>query len=122
MSRKNIEENLVAKDLLVLIKDLIKQELNKIDTTAICEIVSLNDDQTCNVYVLPTNDVVIRNIPNASNAVVQQGDYVYVYKVKNQFNNAFIIGRVNKGGETLLSRIEGLESIVDRITNGKFDN
>ena len=30
MAKNSIEENLVAKDLLVLIKDLIKQELNKI--------------------------------------------------------------------------------------------
>ena len=60
MGKKNIEENLVAKDLLVLIKDLIKQELNKVDTAAICEVVSVNSDQTCNVYVLPTNDIVVR--------------------------------------------------------------
>lgn len=121
MSKNSIEENLIAKDLLVLIKDLIKQELSKIDTVSICQVVNVNNDKTCNVYVVPNNDVVVRNIPNMSNAVIEQDDYVYVYKVKNQFSNAFIIGRINKGGETLLSKIESLESVIARITNDEYN-
>ncbi len=80
-----------ADNLLNIIKDLINAELDKRDKVVLCEVAAKNEDgYYYDVYVVPDTKTVIHNIPNQTRYDPQVGDYVYVYKVENDFNNSFI--------------------------------
>lgn len=81
--------------LVELIRELIREEIQNQDTTAICQIVSTNIDGTVNIHVLPDFETVIPNIINASKYAFDSGDMAVLYKIKNKLNNAFIIGAYN---------------------------
>ena len=79
-----------AGDLVDLIRDLIRQELAKRDTTILCQIREKRDDFHYDVTIVPDNSNVIRNVSNMTRFDLEVGDYVYVYKVNNQLSNCFI--------------------------------
>lgn len=89
-----------SKELLQIIKNLINEELKKMDKTELCQIVSVNNDGTLNIYVFPDLVNIIPNIINASKYTFQQGDIAVLYKIKNQIGNSFVIAKYNPvGGE-----------------------
>lgn len=103
-----INNEKTAKSMLDLIKELIKQQLNNKDQVALCQIASPGSDGRYNIYVVPDDANVIHGIPNKFGFDLSTGDYVYVYKVGNQFAQSFIFAKV---GENLdlreqLSRLE----------------
>lgn len=84
-----------ADDFVALIRELIRDEINKNDTTLPCLVESVNFDDTVNIYLLPDRETVIPSIPNGSKYELKAGDSVLLYKVKNQISNAFIIAKLN---------------------------
>lgn len=91
-----INNEKTAKSMLDLIKELIKQQLDSKDQVALCQIASLGSDGRYNIYVVPDDANVIHNIPNKFGFDLNTGDYVYVYKVGNQFAQSFIFAKVGE--------------------------
>lgn len=85
-----------AKSMLDLIKELIKQQLDNKDQVALCQIASPGSDGRYNIYVVPDDANVIHGIPNKFGFDLNTGDYVYVYKVGNQFAQSFIFAKVGE--------------------------
>lgn len=87
-----------ADNFVDLIKDLIKQELSKTDQTILCEVAAKGSKENCyDVYIVPDYHTIIHNIPNQTRFEPKNGDYVYVYKINNDFNNSFICCVKNPG-------------------------
>lgn len=91
-----INNEKTAKSMLDLIKELIKQQLDNKDQVALCQIASPGSDGRYNIYVVPDDANVIHNIPNKFGFDLNTGDYVYVYKVGNQFAQSFIFAKVGE--------------------------
>ena len=90
-----INNEKTAKSMLDLIKELIKQQLDNKDQVALCQIASPGSDGRYNIYVVPDDANVIHGIPNKFGFDLDTGDYVYVYKVGNQFAQSFIFAKVS---------------------------
>ena len=82
--------------LVNLIREIIKIEISKEDTTCICQVDSINSDGTANIIILPDMETKINNIQNNSNNEIASGDFVVLYKIKNQINNSFIMAKCGK--------------------------
>ena len=91
-----INNEKTAKSMLDLIKELIKQQLDSKDQVALCQIASPGSDGRYNIYVVPDDANVIHGIPNKFGFDLNTGDYVYVYKVGNQFAQSFIFAKVGE--------------------------
>lgn len=91
-----INNEKTARSMLDLIKELIKQQLDNKDQVALCQIASPGSDGRYNIYVVPDDANVIHNIPNKFGFDLNTGDYVYVYKVGNQFSQSFIFAKVGE--------------------------
>lgn len=91
-----INNEKTAKSMLDLIRELIKQQLDNKDQVALCQIASPGSDGRYNIYVVPDDANVIHNIPNKFGFDLSTGDYVYVYKVGNQFAQSFIFAKVGE--------------------------
>ena len=85
-----------SEQLVSLIRELIREELQNTDSTVICKVESVNADGSANIYVLPDVNNLIRNIPNSSNTAVKSGDIVVLFKIKNKLNNSFIIANYSR--------------------------
>lgn len=85
-----------ATDFLDLINSMIEDKLSKMDQVEICQIVS-NDNGTnrYNIKLISDGDTVIHDVINCSKFSFSAGDYAYILKIKNQLNNAIIIGANN---------------------------
>ena len=91
-----INNEKTAKSMLDLIKELIKQQLDNKDQVSLCQIASPGSDGRYNIYVVPDDANVIHGIPNKFGFDLNTGDYVYVYKVGNQFAQSFIFAKVGE--------------------------
>lgn len=105
-----INNEKTARSMLDLIKELIKQQLDNKDQVALCQIASPGSDGRYNIYVVPDDANVIHNIPNKFGFDLNTGDYVYVYKVGNQFAQSFIFAKV---GENLDLRDQLNQLVLD---------
>jgi hypothetical protein len=77
--------------MVEIIKEIIDQKLAQRDQTVLCEVVAKNADNSMyDVYVVPDTKTVIHNIPNMTKFDIKVGEYCYVYKINNNFNNSFI--------------------------------
>ena len=91
-----INNEKTARSMLDLIEELIKQQLDAKDQVALCQIASPGSDGRYNIYVVPDDANVIHGIPNKFGFDLNTGDYVYVYKVGNQFAQSFIFAKVGE--------------------------
>lgn len=84
-----------AVDLVDLIRYIVRAELDKKDNTVLGKIIQKNNDATYNIYVEPDMETVVHNISTIDGMEqLNPGDYVYVFKVNNQFNQSFIIKKL----------------------------
>lgn len=84
-----------AVDLVDLIRYIVRTELDKRDNTVLGRVVQRNSDTSYDIYVEPDMDTVIHNISTVDGMEkLKPGDYVYVFKVNNQFHQAFIIKKL----------------------------
>lgn len=84
-----------SENFYILIRNIIQEELQKLDSTIPCVIESVNPDGTVNIYLLPDKNVVIPNIVNASKYELKRDDVVLLYKIQNKISNSFIIAKFN---------------------------
>ena len=88
-----------AHELVDLVRDVFEQKDVEENKTATCEIESVNEDNTLNVYVLPDKINVIRNVTNQCRYDFKPGDQATVFLIRNKTNNSFIIAKHNTRGE-----------------------
>ena len=62
-----------AKDFLSVTRDIIEQQIRDRSTDAVCEIESVNEDGTLNVFVLPDKQTIRKNIINESRYNFKRG-------------------------------------------------
>ena len=86
-------ENNNAEQLVSLIRELVREELNKRDSTSIGMVKSVNNDNTVNICLFPDFNTIISNIKNSSKSELKENDIVVLYKINNQINNSFIISK-----------------------------
>lgn len=87
-------------DLVDTIKTLNQQALKKWDQTALCEIVTKNNDGTYNIRMLSDegeNGSIIPNVRNGSKYSFKEGDQGVLFKYKNQITMSFLVFKI--GGE-----------------------
>jgi len=92
MNKNNTGE---AKDFVEVVRDVMRQELNNRDSTAICIVESVNGDGTLNLYVLPDRQTVVRNIINQCRYNFNAGDTALLYLIGNRLSNSFVIAKYN---------------------------
>lgn len=101
-----------ANEMVNVIRELIQQEIDHMDTTVLCEVVSQDDDNHYSVYVLPDRTTVISNIVNMTVYNLSPGDYCYIYKIKNSFANSFVCYKL---GVTSAEELRGEAEIIQVI-------
>lgn len=83
-----------SNQLVTLIRDVAREETQKIDRSVICRVDSVNIDGTVNLYLPSDSTTPLKNIHNNSGYEFTNGDYAVLYKIGNSLNNAFIISKV----------------------------
>lgn len=81
-----------------VVRKMIKQEVEKQDTTKVAVVEGVNSDNTLNVYLPPDRDTVLYNIVNESNYVFQPGDSAVLYAIGNDIANSFVVAKYNAKG------------------------
>ncbi len=82
--------NNAANELVDLIRDMVRQEIKKQDTTILCQVKEKVDENHYNLAIIPDDGSIVRKVPNMTKFEPNVGDYVYVYKINNQLSNSFI--------------------------------
>lgn len=84
-----------AVELVDLITNIVRAELDKRDNTVLARVVQSRGDNLYDVNIEPDMDTVVQNIPTISGMEeLKPGDYVYVFKIGNKFNTSFIIKKL----------------------------
>lgn len=95
-----------ADKMVDVIRDIIQQELNKLDCTILCEVISQVDANHYNVYVVPDKTSVVYSVPNMTKFDFTPGEYCYIYKIQNNLANSFICCKVAPGVEEVTTAIK----------------
>lgn len=82
-----------AKDFLSVTRDIIEQQIRDRSTDAVCEIESVNEDGTLNVFVLPDKQTILKNIINESRYNFKRGDNALLYKIHNRLSDSFVVAK-----------------------------
>lgn len=88
-----------VKQFVEAIRETIRQEVSKMSSDAVCEIESVNDDGTLNVYLLPDKTNIIRKIINQTRYNFNRGDYALLYLIKNRVSDSFVIAKYSPAAE-----------------------
>lgn len=84
-------EQKAINEFVDLIKEIIQQELDKTDSTVLCQIKNKKGNNHYDVVIIPDNKNIVKNVVNMTKFDLEEGDYVYVYKINNQLSNCFIV-------------------------------
>lgn len=87
-------DNRAVNDLVDIIRDIIRQEIAGLDSTVLCQIKSKKGENHYDVTIVPDDKTVVRNVVNMTKFDLEVGDYVYIFKIKNQLSNSFIFYKV----------------------------
>lgn len=83
-----------ANELVDVIREVIRQEINRLDSTILCQVQAIKGDDHYDVSIVPDDKTYLRNVVNMTKFDLSVGDYVYVYKIKNQLSNCFICYKI----------------------------
>ena len=87
-------ENRAIGELVDIIRDIVRDELSTRDATILCQIKNKKDENYYDVIIVPDEKTIVQNVVNMTKFDLQEGDYVYVYKINNQLSNSFICYKV----------------------------
>lgn len=102
-----------AKDFLSVTRDIIEQQIRDRSTDAVCEIESVNDDGTLNVFVLPDKQTILRNIINESRYNFKRGDSALLYKIHNRLSDSFVVAKFRPKQEDAGISEKSVQSLID---------
>lgn len=83
-----------ANELVDVIRDIVRQEINKTDATILCQVKNKKGSDHYDVIIVPDEQNIVKNVVNMTRFDLQEGDYVYVYKINNQLSNCFICYKI----------------------------
>lgn len=85
-----------AQDLVDLVREVVREELDSRDNTVLGQVVQKKPDGTYDLYVEPDHENIVHNVvPLFRDVVLNAGDFVYVYKFHNQLSNSVILTKLN---------------------------
>lgn len=84
-----------ANQMVDLIREIIREEIKKQDSSELCIVDSVNTDGTLNVKLLTDDEGLLENITNGTPFEFNSGDYAILYKLKNSLGNCFVFGKPN---------------------------
>ena len=102
-----------AKDFLSVIRDIIEQQIKDLSTDAVCEIESVNEDGTLNVFVLPDKQTILKNIINESRYNFKRGDNALLYKVHNRLSDSFVVAKFRPKQEDAGISEKSVQNLID---------
>ena len=109
----------IASSMVGFLRDLINEEIAKQDSTEICQITEDNGDGTYNIVLLPDEKVILSKVKSISPEALAIGEYAYIYKFKNQLNNAIILSRLGSNGDLrFVSTKEAARYVVSESSGG----
>ena len=82
-----------AKSFLTVMRKMVEQQTDTMSSDVVCEIESVNEDGTLNIYVLPDRETVVRNVINESRYNFRRGDNALLYKIHNRLSDSFVIAK-----------------------------
>ena len=81
------------KGFVQIAREIVDQQNANRSNDAVCEIESVNEDGTLNVYVLPDRTNVITNIINESRYNFRKGDNALLYLIRNRLSDSFVVAK-----------------------------
>ena len=93
--KKKSDQQKEAGELIELVRETVGQVLITRDSTAVCEVESVNADGTLNLFVLPDKQTSIKNITNQCRFDFKAGDTALLYLIGNRLSNSFVIAKYN---------------------------
>lgn len=114
-NNNNLKKISAVNNMVDVINEMIHNELNKLDNTILCRIAKVNESGSYDVFIEPDDQNIITNIPSIADFGLEQGDYVYIYKIRNQLNNSFIIKKIGDLSTPLSGKITDIENRLNSI-------
>lgn len=102
-----------AKDFLSVTRDIIEQQIRDRSTDAVCEIESVNEDGTLNVFVLPDKQTILKNIINESRYNFKRGDNALLYKIHNRLSDSFVVAKFRPKQEDAGISEKSVQNLID---------
>ena len=107
-----------ANQLVELIRELVRAEAEKQDCTVKCIIQTVNPDKTIDAFLVTdleqTQNTLLRGLTNMSRYNFVKGDIAILYKMQNNINNSFIIGKIGRGDDAF----DALTTRMDQLSLG----
>ena len=85
-----------ANQLVNLIREIVREEVAKLDRTSIGRVNSVNTDGTVNLVILPDTNTQVNNVLNGTTQTLKSGDLVVLYKINNNISNSFVITKYGR--------------------------
>lgn len=106
-----------AKIFVEEIRRIIDQHTQRLSKEKICEIDSVNEDGTLNVYIENDMSNIIHDVVNESRYNFQKGDRGYIYLIGGKLSNAFVFAKCSpkKSDEPSSSNDLAIENIEEQI-------
>ena len=102
-----------AKNFLGITREIIEQQIRDRSTDAVCEIESVNEDGTLNVFVLPDKQTILKNIINESRYNFKRGDSALLYKVHNRLSDSFVVAKFRPKQEDAGISEKSVQNLID---------
>ena len=102
-----------AKDFLSVTRDIIEQQIRDRSTDAVCEIESVNEDGTLNVFILPDKQTILKNVINESRYNFKRGDNALLYKIHNRLSDSFVVAKFRPKQEDAGISEKSVQSLID---------
>lgn len=107
-----------ANQLVELIRELVRAEAEKQDCTVKCIVQAVNPDKTIDAFLVTdleqTQNTLLRGLTNMSRYNFVKGDIAILYKMQNNINNSFIIGKIGRGDDAF----DALATRMDQLSLG----
>lgn len=84
------DEKLLADNMVDIIRGIVREEINKTDSTILCQVKNIRSDNSADMIPVSDQSLILKNIPNMTKFSLSVGDYVYLYKINNQLDNSFV--------------------------------
>lgn len=102
-----------VKDFLSVTRDIIEQQIRDRSTDAVCEVESVNEDGTLNVFVLPDKQTILKNIINESRYNFKRGDNALLYKIHNRLSDSFVVAKFRPKQEDAGISEKSVQNLID---------
>lgn len=105
-----------ANEFVDILRDVVKQEFSKKDSTMLCQVKQKKSGNHYDLSILPGDQVSLKNVANMTRYDLKVGDYVYVYAIRNQFSNCFILYKITPPWEESEETASASSDIVTETT------